>query len=413
MGERNMKNAVKKIIAYLLTVLFLLGGTSALAQEKTWALIPEATTAKYEMTTFDEALPRELAAAMAKTVWADWQCLKGIRQIESRIGETGMRSGVAIAAVQKNGQTMLLHFYNSEGKAWKCLPAAEEKALLSGREFTFDAGLDRMYPTVKIVYPIKGGGREVFDLSLSRYEDYPIAVFGYRREAKDGSALIIGGGKFGNSYFTVEKLSAAGKVTFSKELQYFYPRRLEELDADRYPKSLEEVLGYIKDHPQAFVEEYGMLSVTNMRQKTSSQSKKLGVYNGGTLARILGTEPGQIHPWYKVQVGQTVGYISEPYLHTANKESANFWHSSKPLPVAKTIKAVDLKASPAAGTETVTALEKDIQMYVLADCGGWLHVCIPSVELGFWMDVEGTYGYLRTKDVLQAASPLRLKYSKE
>jgi len=206
-----------------------------------------------------------------------------------------------------------------------------------------------MYPTVKIVYPIKEGGREVFDLSLSRYEDYPIAVFGYRREAKDGSALIIGGGKFGNSYFTVEKLSAAGKVTFMKELQYFYPRRLEKLDADRYPKSLEEVRGYIKDHPQVFVEEYGFLSVTNMRQKTSSQSKKLGAYNAGTLAKILGTEPGKTHPWYKVQVGQTVGYISEPYLHKANEENTNYWYYSTPLPVGKTIKAVELRASPEKG----------------------------------------------------------------
>ena len=406
-----MKNAVKTIIPYLLAALFLLGGTSALAQERTWVLSPEETTAKYEMTTFDEALPRELAAAMAKTDWADWQCLKGIRQIESRIGEAGMRSGAAMAVVQKNGQTMLLHFYNSEGKVWKCLPAAEEKALLSGRDFTFDAGLDRMYPTVKIVYPMKDGGREVFDLSLSRYVDKPIAVLGYRREAKDGSALIIGGGKFGNTYFCVEKLSAAGKVTFSKELQYYYPRPLEDLDADRYPKSLEEVRGYIKDHPQAFLKEYGFLSGTNMRQKTSSQSKKLGVYNAGTLAKILGTEPGKIHPWYKVQVGQTVGYISEPYLHTASKENGNYWYFSTPLPVAKTIKTIDLKVSPGSGAKTVAALEKGTQMQVLANCDGWLHVCISSGELGYWMDVEGTFGYLRTKDVLQAATPLQLKYS--
>jgi len=59
----------------------------------------------------------------------------------------------------------------------------------------------------------------------------------------------------------------------------------------------------------------------------------------------------------------------------------------------------------------VTALEKDIQMHVLADCGGWLHVCIPSGELGYWMDVKGTFGYLRAKDVLQAATPLQMKYS--
>jgi hypothetical protein len=49
-------------------------------------------------------------------------------------------------------------------------------------------------------------------------------------------------------------------------------------------------------------------------------------------------------------------------------------------------------------------------MYVLADRGDWLHVCIPQGEVGYWMDIGGTYGYLRTRDVTQADTPLRLKY---
>ena len=49
-------------------------------------------------------------------------------------------------------------------------------------------------------------------------------------------------------------------------------------------------------------------------------------------------------------------------------------------------------------------------MYVLADCDGWLHVCIPKNGLAYWMEEGGTYGYLPAEDVTEAFTPLRLKY---
>ena len=405
-----MNNAIARGIACFLTILLLFGCMSAVAEGKTWILSPEETTAEYEMTCFDAQMPDELAAAMSMTRWADWQCQKGIRQIERRKGEAGMKSGAALAVIQKDGQTMLLHFYNWEGKGWNCLPAAEEKALLSGRDFVFDAILERMYPTVQIKYPLADGTSEVFDLSLSRNAEKPTVVMGYRREEKDGGVWINGGGIHGDDFFRLEGLTSDGERTLLEKVPYYYPHWLEGLDADHYPKSLEEARSFAAANPQPFVKEYAILANTNMRERASSQSKLLGAYHAGTLAKILGTEPGKTDPWYKVQVGQTVGYISEPYLHAADEESSGFWYFSTPIPIGKTKGVCTLLSTPASRSEEETTLAANTELYVLADCDGWLHVCIPKGNLGYWMDVEGTFGYLRMEDVIQAVTPLRLKY---
>ena len=69
-----------------------------------------------------------------------------------------------------------------------------------------------------------------------------------------------------------------------------------------------------------------------------------------------------------------------------------------------------MKATPSGSAKEVTTLDENTEMYVLADCDGWLHVCIPKNGLGYWMEEEGTYGYLPAEDVVQAFTPLRLKY---
>jgi hypothetical protein len=165
-----MKYGFKKHFAFLLILTLLSACINAVAEVKVWQLSEEGTTMFYEITKFDAELPDDLMEAMAKTPWAGWQCAKGIRQ-EERVKTTNLPKGsAALAAVQKGGKTMLLQFTCPEGKTWKCVPAAEEKALLTGRDYDFDAVLDSSYPRVEIVYPCEDGGREVFRLSLNQRE---------------------------------------------------------------------------------------------------------------------------------------------------------------------------------------------------------------------------------------------------
>lgn len=406
-----MKCFVQKNIACLLIFILLFAFTGSFAEVKTLQLSKEDISIYYEITKFDTELPDDLLTAMAITRWAGWQCVKGIRQ-EERIKKTSaLKGGVALVAVQKDGQTMLLQFTCSESKTWNCFPAAEEKALLTGRGYDFDAVLDSSYPRVEMVYPCEDGGREVFRLSLNYREKEPIMFEHYRREYADGSVLTIGARLNHDLFFYVETKSSSGTANKEEFLQYLYPNLLEVLDADRYPKTIDEVLSFIAANPRSVSNGYGILSSSNMRAKASSQSKTLGFYHIGTPAKILGTKPGKREPWYKVQVGQTIGYISGSYILPAENMFLHIPYPCAPQTVGRTNKDCQLKSAASASAKMVTSLKAGASMYVLADCGDWLHVCIPKDNVGYFMDIEGTYGYLRVKDVTQADTPLRLKYA--
>jgi hypothetical protein len=315
-----MKHCFQMRFAYLLAIILLCACASSAAEVKTWQLSEEGTTIYYEMTKFDEEMPVVLLDAMTKTRWAGWQCEKGIRQDKRKKDSNTLIKGSALAAVQKDGKTMLLQFVCPDGKTWSCFPAADGKALLPGRSYDFDAVLAKTFPHVEIIYPCGDGGCEKFRLILTYTEKEPVIFENYIREYADGSELIIGSGKKGDSFFRVETTSSSGTITVDEDVFYFYPKWLEALDASLYPKSREEVQNYIAANPCSVPNGYGLLSGSNMREKTSTQSKKLGNYHNATLVKILGIEPGTSNPWYKVQAGQTVGFISEPYSKTKNNE---------------------------------------------------------------------------------------------
>ncbi len=406
-----MKNCFQKHFVILLTLTLLFAGASAMAEVKTWQLIKEDMSIYYEMSKFDTEQPDDLMEVMAKTPWAGWQCVKGIRQ-EERVKTTNvLKGGVALVAVQKDSQTMLLQFMCLDGKMWECIPAAEEKALLTGRDYDFDAILDSSYPRVEMVYPCEDGGCEVFRLSLNHREKEPIMLEHYRHEYADGSVLTIGATINSILFFHIETKSPSGTVTAEESLPYLFPTFLEALDADRYPRTMDEVHSFVTSNPRTVPAGYGILSSSNMREKTSSQSRSLGFYYFGTPAKILGMAPGKREPWYKVQVGQTVGYISGSYILPAENMFLHIPYPCATLTVGRTNIDCELKTGAASSAETTANLAAGTAMYVLADCGDWLHVCIPRDEVGYFMDIEGTYGYLRTQDVTQADTPLRLKYA--
>jgi hypothetical protein len=406
-----MKFFFQKHFVYLLILTLLLTCISALAEVKTWQLTEDNISIYYEMTRFDTELPDDLLKVMEKTPWAGWQCIKGIRQ-EERVKKTkSLKGGAALAAVQKDGLIMLLQFTCPDGKTWDCVPAAEQKALLTGRDYNFDAVLDSSYPRVEIIYPCEDGGREVFRLAMNQRSNGPIMFEHYRREYADSSMLTIGARIHHDLFFYIETKSSSGAVAKEEFLQYLYPNLLEALDADRYPKTIDEVQSYMAVHPLSVPAGYGILSSSNMREKASSQSKSLGFYQFGTPAKILGTAPGKREPWYKVQVGQTVGFVSASYILPAENMFLHMPDPCAPLTVGRTNKDCELKTTAGEGSGTAAKVSAGTAMYVLADCGDWLHVCIPRSEVGYWMDIEGTYGYLRAQDATQADTPLRLKYT--
>jgi hypothetical protein len=47
---------------------------------------------------------------------------------------------------------------------------------------------------------------------------------------------------------------------------------------------------------------------------------------------------------------------------------------------------------------------------VIAVLGDWLHVVIPQGEPGWMMDVNGTDGYVKASDVMEAATSVQLDW---
>jgi hypothetical protein len=49
-------------------------------------------------------------------------------------------------------------------------------------------------------------------------------------------------------------------------------------------------------------------------------------------------------------------------------------------------------------------------MHVLSDQGEWLYVAVPRGALGWLMDVEGRFGYVKKEDVDMAATEIQLDW---
>lgn len=137
----------------------------------------------------------------------------------------------------------------------------------------------------------------------------------------------------------------------------------------------------------------------NLRAKPTAQSESYGSCYAGVLGEVLAERMGTSAPWYQVRVGDTVGWMSSPYVTPVTdwKTMAETRHND--LPAARTLGETFLITRPVHG-EKVCDLPAGTILQVLSRReDGWLHVCLPSGVLKRWMDVHGTFGYLHETSV--------------
>ena len=163
--------------------------------------------------------------------------------------------------------------------------------------------------------------------------------------------------------------------------------------------------------PQRLTPEgYAMLSGVRLREKTSTRSRILGDFLPGTLIKDLGREQGDPFPWLKGSIGRLNGYVSTHYINPPEGQDGQSHVWTRPLPVAGTVKDISLKIGTGLFDGKVQDLPKGSRMHVLTDEGDWLYVCVPQGELGWLMDVDGTYGYVHKNDVVIAATAIQLDW---
>ncbi len=134
-----------------------------------------------------------------------------------------------------------------------------------------------------------------------------------------------------------------------------------------------------------FPENYYTVAGVHLREKSSSRSGDMGLLNSGTVLHKTGEADGDPFTWYRAELGFLKGYAASQYI-CVDDMGVPTGDIYEPLPVAETIRKADLKSG--------TGWFDGKRMHVLLERDGWYYVVIPQGDLGFHMDVDGTYGFI-------------------
>lgn len=140
----------------------------------------------------------------------------------------------------------------------------------------------------------------------------------------------------------------------------------------------------------------------HLRKEPTGSSESLGVYEHNVPMTFTGKQkPGTQFPWYQVQVGDTIGWMSSNYVDYAPNVSF------APIPLGRTLEGCSLYAS-AKDKKPAAELAPGTTFHILTEYNGMYHICIPQGEISWAVDADGIYGYIPMKDVLTGYSPSSL-----
>ena len=105
--------------------------------------------------------------------------------------------------------------------------------------------------------------------------------------------------------------------------------------------------------------------------------------------------PGDPSEWIRTKAGFLEGFVVDTYVHDGQTQSGHL----SALPVVEAQKEIPLKKGTGLFDGTVQTLPAGTKMHVIIENDDWLYVDVPQGEIGFLMDVEGNFGYVRKTDV--------------
>lgn len=394
---------LKRAAAAALAAGLILCATVGSAEVRSWREDITVVTGTNLYTAFDGELPADMEKAFPKSKWNGYTCVSGI--VCQREADEWRR---ALVVMEKDGEACLVGLTGLDGGSWQIV-AANPHAMLQGREFSL-TGSDRSQLT--IVYPCEDGGEERFSFSVQQLSDGIGGRFmmeAYVRTYKDGRQVSVSGGSQSVAFFEVVTTAADGKEQIDK-LPCITSTFLEDFDAQAFPKTLSEVRSYQKSSP-IFLQEDQIAAILvaetglNLRYGPGTSTESMGKYYNGTLVRLLKRMPDTTDGsgWWRVQVGQMEGYMSEIYLSEPTTESIAAAMQRAHLPVAQAKKDLELMAGMTAKPCEYTKVKKGTLMHILGVNGPWLHVSVPQ-EFSWMMDLDAPTGYVRATDVAQGAT---------
>lgn len=355
-----------------------------------------------EMTRFIGEVPEALKEAFSHPKLEGWTCLCGATAQNAE-----NRFGYGIAVFEKEGIRLLTALRcEADGSGWWISPVSEQALYTDRKLYILPESADSKN-RFTIVYDVSDSETEKLNVSVGNMDDKRLDVFVnqyFRMDEATGNGLMI---QFDSAVKAIVYENHRKKT--EEQSNAAFSTAMSMLDMADFPTSLEELKAF---EQELIPEGYALVRGVHLRQKTSSRSKDLGEYNAGVLAKVLGTEPGDPWMWYHVQIGRAEGYMASSYVDEAVNEKTAYVINHV-LPVAQARKELKLRKGMSRLSGTVQTVPEGTQMHVLADCdGGWLHVSIPQGAFSWNMDLNGTDGYVREKDVKLGGTPIALEWSR-
>lgn len=386
---------MKKLVVLFLLLLW----PGCVARGETWT-IDTAYNPIYYVETFDAALPDVCRDALKGTPFAADTILQGVVLREEYKEPQELVGHGLLLAVEHGGSPLLIGGSKAPGEQWQVWPASET-FLRDGEAFEITAKDNR---------DINGGIISVFPAIAYGNEYYMIGnglgycdVYAYVNVDDQGNGLSITVGY--PDYCYVLETWENGEWGRRKGYEICHPSRLELVDADTFPRTMEQLEKWAEQYPLS--QEGVYVFAANLRQRATGSSKSLGVYRKAP-AVVLDSAPGTQFPWYQLRIGDTTGWMSGVYVTSDPGDINHGLAQVIPPAVAQCRADTGLYLSP--NGEIKQTLPAGAAMHILADCDGWYHVVLPREDITWKLDGQGTYGYVRMSDVAEYATLLDMKY---
>lgn len=355
-----------------------------------------------DITEFDRTIPQPLEKAMAHPKLEGWKALDGT--LQERTYQSGEMYGAALAAYEKDGKRLLVMFIKKkDGQDYGVYPVSEN-ALRTDRGLKIAS--KNTSNQMQIEYEAVNGWLETFTVMPVHYGENQTACvidsyLNYNQITGESFQACVS-----MDGWQLTQVSKDGNIV-KAQIDAPVMGYLEAIDIQSFPTSFQAFKALTGS---LIPEGYALLNGVNLRQKTSSRSNSLGVMNSGTLAQVLGERPGDPNPWLHVRVGSKEGYVSTVYVSPPASPHGTSVAYARNLPVGKAMKPVPLMSGTGWFDGKVTDLEKGVKFHVITEQNGWLYVVVPRGEIGWFMDAEGTYGYVKAGDVFISGSGMKLDW---
>lgn len=391
----------------------------AIALAKTWTIDIQDSSASFQVTTFEQNIPEDLQAALDENGFAGRTGYCGAlmnflqdpdylaRLPENVIGE--LSYSVALLALEdgSGGRTLVGMVQSPTGSPWE-MNLTNAGVLIPGRNFsiTFTYDSVQLGDFFEIVYPREGGGTERYGMMTDRYlgKPYPWLMRTYASVDDAGMGFAID--KSRSLIYGFQVADVPRSEDFyeyhnpDKKYDAFVPFWVDYIGGlQNYPTTEEEIKAISKGSWDTFLEKDPAFTLgCNLREKPTTRSKTLGMYNGGVRLTILEHIYGGTFGWYRVRIGDIEGYMSANYVYMYDDTHFQAQLQYVPLPIVCTTSAQALLQSP--GGNDISQLPQNTYAQVLAESeDGWLHVSVPEKGIRWQIDPDAPTGYLRKRDV--------------